>query len=76
MASSSIIGGTENDPLSDSEEKVQNVIFVRDIPKYKGVPCQSWTTKCVSLHNDNEIPIAEGICHSVKSELVVEVLDC
>lgn len=76
MASSSVIGGIKNDPLLDSEEKIQNVIFVRNIRKCKGVSCHSWTTKCVSLHHDNEILVVEGICHSIKSELVVEVLDC
>jgi hypothetical protein len=35
------------------------------------VPRHLWTTKCVSLHNDDEIVVEEGICHSVKSNLVV-----
>jgi hypothetical protein len=35
------------------------------------VPHLLWTTKCESLHNDNWIAVAEGICHSVSSELVI-----
>jgi hypothetical protein len=35
------------------------------------VPRHLWTTKCVSLHNDDGIEVGEGICHSVKSDLVV-----
>jgi hypothetical protein len=35
------------------------------------VPRHLWTTKCVSLHNDNGIAIGEGICHSVHFNLVV-----
>ena len=36
------------------------------------MPCHLWTTKYVSLHNSNSIALEEGICHSVKSDLVVE----
>jgi hypothetical protein len=42
-----------------------------DILEWEGVPRHFWTTKCVSLHNDNGIAVGEGICHSVKSDLVV-----
>jgi hypothetical protein len=35
------------------------------------MPRHLWTTECVSLYNDNRIAMGEGICHSVKSNLVV-----
>jgi hypothetical protein len=71
MASSSVLIGSENDPLSDMEDEVQEVLSDRDIPEGEGVPRHLWTTKCVSLHNDGGIAMGEGICHSVKSNLVV-----
>ena len=71
MASSSIYGGVENDPFSDIEDEVQYVIFDRDIPKCEGMPQHLWTTKCMFLHNENGDAVGEGICHSIKSNLVV-----
>ena len=71
MASSSSAIPCGNDPVSDVEEDVWEVIFDRDIPEYKGVPHHLWTTKCVSLHNSDGIALGEGICYSVKSDLVV-----
>jgi hypothetical protein len=57
--------------LSNIEEEVQNVISDCNILECEGAPHHSWTTKCVSLHNDNGILVVEGICYSVKSDLVV-----
>jgi hypothetical protein len=71
MASSRGAIPYENDPVSDTEEDVQEVISDRDIPECEGVPRHLWTTKCVSLHNSDGIVLGEGICHSVKSDLVV-----
>jgi hypothetical protein len=71
MASSIGRVGSSNDPLSDMEDKVQELLSDRDIPECKVMSCHLWTTKCVSLDNDNGIAVGEGICHSVKSDLVV-----
>jgi hypothetical protein len=71
MASSSGVVGSDNDPLSDMEEEVHEVFSDRDIPECEGVPRHLWTTKCMSLHNCNGIAVGEGICHSVKSDLVL-----
>jgi hypothetical protein len=71
MASSSCVIVYENDPLSDIEDGVQEVFSDQDIPECEGVPRHLWTTKCVSLHNNDGIAVGEGICHSVKSDLVV-----
>jgi hypothetical protein len=71
MASSSVRVGYENDPLSDMEDEVEELLFDRDIQEYKGVPRHLWTTQCMSLHNNDGIAVGEGICHSVKSDLVV-----
>jgi hypothetical protein len=71
MASSSIHVGSKNDPLSNIEEEVEELLSDQDIPECEGVPRHLWMTKCVSLHNNNGIAVGEGICHSVKSDLVV-----
>jgi hypothetical protein len=71
MASSSIHVGFENDPLLDMEDEVEELLSDCDIPKCEGVPHHLWTTKCVSLHNNDGIVVGEGICHSAKSDLVV-----
>ena len=71
MAFSGVSGGIEIDLLFDIKEEVQNIIFDCDFLECKGVPCYSWTNKCVYLHNDNGILVAEGICHSDKSNLMV-----
>jgi hypothetical protein len=71
MASSSGVVGYDNDPLSDMEEEVYELFSDRDIPECEGVPQHLWTTKCVSLHNCDGIAVGEGICHSVKSDLVL-----
>jgi hypothetical protein len=71
MVSSSVRFGYENDPFSDMEEVVEDLVIDHDIPECEGVPRHLWTTKCVSLHNDGGIVVGEGICHSVKSNLVV-----
>ena len=71
MASSSGAIPCGNDPVSNVEEDVWEVICDEDILECKGVPRHLWTTKCVSLHNNDGIALGEGICHSVKSDLVV-----
>ena len=72
MASSSNRIGSLNDPLLDMEDKVQKLLSNRDIRECKGMPCHLWTTKCVSLDNDNGIVVRERIFHSVKSDLIVK----
>ena len=47
------------------------MISDRDILECEGVPRHLWTTKCVSMHNSDSIALGEGICQSVKSDLVV-----
>jgi hypothetical protein len=71
MATSSGVVGSDNDPFSDMEEEVHEVFSDRDIPECEGVPRHLWTTKYVSLHNCDGIAVGEGICHSVKSDLVL-----
>src|SRR5450759_762896 len=71
MASSSGAIPRGDDLGSDSEEDVVEVISDRDIPVCEAVPRHLWTTKCVSLHNSDGIALGEGICQSVKSDLVV-----
>jgi hypothetical protein len=62
----------ERDFDSKFEEDVHQVIFNRNIPECKGVPCHLWMTKCVSLHNDNGVAMVEGIYHSVSPYLIIE----
>ena len=35
------------------------------------MPSHLWTTKCVSLYNENGDVVGKGISHSIKSDLVV-----
>jgi hypothetical protein len=72
MASSSGFIGFENETLSNMEDEIQWLFPNQDIPKCKGVPRHLWTTKCVSLYNNDRIVVQEGICYSVKSNLVVK----
>jgi hypothetical protein len=71
MASASIFNQTDVDVASDIEDKVPSMISDCDIPECEGVPRHLWMTKCVSLHNEYGVAVGEGICHSVKSDLVV-----
>jgi hypothetical protein len=71
MASSSVLRGSKNDPLFDMEDEVQQFFSDRDILECEGVPYHLWTTKCVSLFNNDRIAVGDGIRHSVKSDLVV-----
>ena len=71
MASSSSTIPCGSNLVFDVEEDVPEVISDRDILECEGVPRHLWTTKCVSLYNSNGIALEEGICHSVKSDLVV-----
>ena len=71
MASSSGAIPCGSDLVFDVEEDVPEVISDRDIPECEGVPCHLWIMKGVSLHNSDGIALEEGICHSVKSDLVV-----
>jgi hypothetical protein len=61
MASSSGLIGSKNDPLSNMEDNIQQLLSDCDIPECEGVPRHLWTTKCVSLHNDDGIVVGEGV---------------
>ena len=55
-----------------SEDEVQNVESVSvEIPECEGLPRRLWNTKCVNLYNEEGRLVGEGMCHSVKSDLVV-----
>ena len=57
-----------------SEDEVQNVESVSvEIPECEGLPRRLWNTKCVTLYNEEGRLVGEGMCHSVKSDLVVGV---
>ena len=71
MASSSGAIPYGNDPVSDVEKDVQEVISNRDILECEDVPHHLQTMKCVPLHNSDVIALGEGICYSIKSNLVV-----
>jgi hypothetical protein len=71
MASASIFNQADVDVASVIEDEVPSMISDRDISECEGVLHHLWTTKCVSLHNEYGVAVEEGICHSVKSDLVV-----
>ena len=55
-----------------SEDEVENVESVSvEIPECEGLPRRLWNTKCVTLYNEEGKLVGEGMCHSVKSDLVV-----
>ena len=41
------------------------------VPNCEGFPRKLWVTKCVTLKNEAGVDVAEGICHSINSELVL-----
>ena len=55
-----------------SEDKVDNVESMSvEIPECDGLPRRLWNTKCVTPYNEEGKLVGEGMCHSVKSDLVV-----
>lgn len=42
-----------------------------EIPYCKGISQCLWVTKLVTLYSDGGLPVAEGICHNVSSDLVL-----
>ena len=55
-----------------SEDEVENVKSVSvEIPECEGLPRRLWNTKCVTQYNKEGKLVGEGMCHSVKSDLVV-----
>ena len=55
-----------------SEDEVDNVESVSvEIPDCEGLPRRLWNTKCVTLYNEGGKLVGEGMCHSVKLDLVV-----
>ena len=60
------------DMADSSENEVDNVKSVSvEIPEYEGLPRQLWNTKQMTLYNEEGKLVWEGMCHSVKSDLVV-----
>ena len=57
------------DSLEDEVENVESVSV--EIPECEGLPRWLWNTKCVILYNEEGRLVGEGMCHSVKSDLVV-----
>ena len=59
-----------------SEDEVQDLESVSvEIPECEELPWRLWNTKCVILYNEQGKLVGEGICHSVKSDLVVGTND-
>ena len=55
-----------------SEDEVHNLESMSvGISNCEGLPQQLWNTKCVTFYNKQGRLIGEGMCHSVKSNLVV-----
>ena len=58
--------------VDSSEDEVEDLQLVSvEIPEYEGLPWRLWNTKCVTLYNKEGKLVGEGMCHSVKSDLVV-----
>ena len=55
-----------------SEDDVEDLESVSvEIPECEGLPRRLWNTKCVTLYNKEGKLVGEGMCHSMKSDLVV-----
>jgi hypothetical protein len=65
--------GDDRDFHSEFEE-VQPVILDCDILEYEGVPRHLWTTKCVTLYNNNGIIVAEEICQRIRFNIVIRIV--
>jgi hypothetical protein len=57
---------------SSDEEEIDNLADeVIEIPICEGIPRRLWMTQVVDLHNEAGGLVAQGICHSVNSDLVI-----
>ena len=64
--------GIVADMGDSSEDEVENVESVSvEIPECEGLLRWLWNTKCMTLVNEEGKLVGEGMCHSVKSDLVV-----
>ena len=60
------------DMADSSEDKVEDLDSVTvEIPECEGLPRRLWNTKCATLYNEEGKLVGEGMCHSMKSDLVV-----
>jgi hypothetical protein len=56
---------------SEEEEGRHGPQETANVPQCEGIPRRLWSTKVVVLHNETGLPVAEGICHSVNSSLIL-----
>ena len=55
-----------------SEDEIQDLESMSvGIPDCEGFPWRLWNTKCMTLYNEQGRLVDEGMCHSVKSDLVL-----
>lgn len=59
------------DPFLDDEISDNVVEDVIEIPNCEGIPRRLWMTKVVDLYSEALVHVADGICHSVNSDLVI-----
>jgi hypothetical protein len=48
------------------------LVLPKGIAQCEGFGRSSWITKCVTLTNESGVDVAQGICHSVKVDLVID----
>ena len=56
---------------SDEESMDSQPEEVVVIPDSEGIPRPMWMTQVVDLHNSSGIHVAQGICYSVSSDVVI-----
>jgi len=60
------------EPMDSSEDELEALERVGvGIPECEGLLRALWNTKFVTLYNAQGVPVGEGTCHSVNSELVL-----
>ena len=56
--------------FSDNDFPVVEEVNV-SVPECEGIPRHLWSTRCVTLYNEEDVLVGEGTCHSVNSDLVL-----
>ena len=47
-------------------------VLPEGVAQCKGFGQPSWITKCVTLMNKSGVDVAQGICHSINADLVID----
>jgi hypothetical protein len=60
------------DFIPDCDFTDPHPVLPEGVAQCKGFSQPSWITKCVTLINESGVDVTRDICHSVKSNLVID----